>query len=286
MVRPNNLKRQEFMGVRGKVANFIENQRTVVFIAIIILLNAITLGLETSEAIMSSYADVLNTFDHIFISIFVIEILLKLFVYRLSFFRAGWNVFDFVIVAISLVPSGAGWSVVRSLRIFRVLRLMSIVPSMRRVIDALLHAIPGMTSIIAVLIIVFYVGAVLATKLFGMHGIEELDHLFGDIGASMYTLFQLMTLEGWADQIAAPTMVHFPWAGFYFIPFIIVTSFAVLNLFIGIIVDALHIAQNEDLEGETDEIKDVVLKDNKKLMAEIKSMRKEIRDIKKLVNEK
>ncbi|MDP7143348.1 MAG: ion transporter [Alphaproteobacteria bacterium] len=280
MVRPVCLENKVLPGWRGKLAAFAESQKTTNFIAAIIILNAITLGLETSDQVMASYGAFLHLTDQIFIGIFVVEMLVKILAYRLSFFRAGWNVFDFVIVAVSLLPANSGWSIVRALRIFRVLRLMSIVPQMRRVIDALLHAIPGMTSIIAVLMIVFYVGAVLATKLFGMHDIPELDALFGTVGASMFTLFQLMTLEGWADQIAQPTMEYFPWAGAYFIPFIVVTSFAVLNLFIGIIVDAMHIVQNEDLEGESDEIRDVVLKDNKKLMAEIKTLRKEIKDLK------
>jgi voltage-gated sodium channel len=182
--------------------------------------------------------------------IFTIELVLKLIVYRAQFFKSGWNWFDFIIVAISWAPTSGALSVLRAFRILRVLRLFSVVPQMRRVIGALGHSLPGMASVIGVLGIIFYVSAVLATKLFGQHPDANMQEWFGSIGASAYTLFQIMTLESWSMGIVRPTMELFPQSWLFFVPFIIITSFAVLNLFIGIIVDAMQVMHEEEGKPE------------------------------------
>ena len=242
MVRPANLETVEFTGLRGKVAKLVESNFFVNFIILVIIGNAVVLGMETSKSIGEDTLGLLHHLDHLALVIFTVELLLKFYVYRWSFFRQGWNIFDFVIVAIALVPATGELAVLRTLRILRVLRLLSVVPSMRRVIAALLHAIPGMASIMSVLLIIFYVGSVLTTKLFG----DDFEMLFGSIAKSMYTLFQLMTLEGWSAEVVKPVMEVYPYSWVFFIPFIIMTSFAVLNLFIGIIVDAMNMIH----EGE------------------------------------
>lgn len=238
--------------LRRKAAVFIESQFIVRLIIGLILLNAVTLGLETDKQIYAQYGSILYWVDKSLLSIFTVEILLKLFAYRWHFFKSGWNIFDFVIVAIAWVPASGSLSVLRAFRILRILRLLSVVPQMRRVISALGHSIPGMSSVIGVLILIFYVCAVLATKLFGQHPDPNMQEWFGSISASAYTLFQVMTLESWSMGIVRPTMALFPWSGVFFIPFIIVTSFAVLNLFIGIIVDAMQMVQGEDREKADD----------------------------------
>lgn len=240
---------------RRKVAVFIESKPIVRLIIGLILFNAITLGLETDKRIYADYGALLKVIDTSLLSIFSLEIALKLFAYRWHFFRSGWNVFDFLIVAIAWVPASGPLSVMRAFRILRILRLLSVVPQMRRVISALGHSIPGMSSVIGVLVLIFYVCAVLATKLFGHHPDANMQEWFGSIGASAYTLFQVMTLESWSMGIVRPTMELFPWSGVFFIPFIIVTSFAVLNLFIGIIVDAMQMAQLESRSKDKQELK-------------------------------
>lgn len=225
------------------------------FITAVILINAITLGLETSDRMVEKFGPTLYLLDKIALNIFILEIAIKLFAYRLSFFKRGWNVFDFIIVAISLIPAVGSLSVLRALRVLRVLRLISVVPEMRRVINALLSSIPGMTSIIAVLGIIFYVSAVLTTKLFSGHPDAAISERFDTIPSSLYSLFQLMTLEGWSDDIVAPVMEAYPYSGLFFFPFIIITSFAVLNLFIGVIVDAIGIMKEEEEQKELDIIK-------------------------------
>lgn len=241
--------------LRRKAAVFIESQSVVRFIIGLILINAITLGLETDKDISAQFGAQLYVFDKVMLSIFTVEIGLKLFAYRWHFFKSGWNVFDFLIVAIAWVPASGPLSVLRAFRILRILRLLSVVPQMRRVISALGHSIPGMSSVIGVLVLIFYVCAVLATKLFGQHPDPNMQEWFGTIGASGYTLFQIMTLESWSMGIVRPTLEIFPWAGLFFIPFIIITSFAVLNLFIGIIVDAMQMAQLETRSKDKEDIK-------------------------------
>ncbi|MEM7680199.1 MAG: ion transporter [Pseudomonadota bacterium] len=253
---------------RQKLIDFCEHPYFFGFITTVILINAVTLGLDTSETMVAKYGPTLHLLDEIALSIFVVEILIKLYAFRLSFFKKGWYVFDFIIVAISLIPAVGPLSVLRALRVLRVLRLVSVVPEMRRVITALLSAIPGMASIMAVIGIIFYVSAVLATKLFGGHPLPEIAERFDDLGASLYTLFQIMTLEGWSDDIVRPVMEVYPLAWLFFIPFIIVASFAVLNLFIGVIVDAIGIMNEEE---------------DKK---EIRAIQKDLRDIKKILKTK
>lgn len=249
MVRPNRLKDEKLKGYRGRAAAVAENPAFVRFITVLILLNAVTLGIEADPSLLPGYGALFHSFDIIVISIFVIELLLKLYAYRLDFFRVGWNVFDFIIVAISLVPQGSGVAILRAFRVFRIFRLITVVPQMRNVIGALFHAIPGMASIIGILFVIVYVAAVLTMQLFGQGNDPVMQGYFGSMGDSLYTMFQLMTLEDWTD-IANTTMSHHPWAWMFFVTYIIVTSFAVLNLFIGIIVDALHLVKEQDIKEE------------------------------------
>ena len=196
----------------------------------LILVNAVLLGLETS------HSGTVTSLDRAILAIFVVEIAARLFVYRAAFWRDPWSIFDFAVVAIALVPSAAPFAVLRALRVLRVLRLLTIVPSMRRVVGALLAAIPGLGSIMLVLAILYYVFAVIATSLFS----AAYPEWFGTIGRSLYTLFQIMTLESWSMGIARPVMENFPYAWAFFVPFILIATFTMLNLFIGIIVNAMQ----------------------------------------------
>lgn len=249
MVRPAELEHQVLPGAREKVAAIVEHKYVLRFITALIIINAVTLGMETSQSLMAKYGGWFHVFDVLVVTIFAVEILLKLYAYRLPFFKVGWNVFDFIIVAISLIPHAEGLAILRSLRILRLLRLITLVPQMRNVVGALFHAIPGMASVIGILFVIMYVFSVLGSQFFGTHESAALQGYFGDVNHSMYTMFQLMTLDDWTD-VANETMVYYPWSWAYFVPFIILTSFAVLNLFIGIIVDALNIVKEQDLKKE------------------------------------
>lgn len=233
--------------LREKVAAFVESKGFVSFITVLIIFNAVTLGLETDNDIAARYGKFLHAIDVIVLGVFCIELLLKFYAYGGRFFRSGWNVFDFLIVAISLLPTHGAFAILRALRVLRVLRLLSVVPQMRRVISALAYSLPGMGAVISVLLVIFYVASVLANNFFENHPDPVMQEYFGTIGAAAFTLFEVMTLENWADGIVRPLMTIYPWAWAFFLPFIIVTSFAVLNLFIGIIVDAMgHVTGDEN----------------------------------------
>lgn len=139
-------------------------------------------------------------------------------------------------MAIALTPGAGVWAVLRSLRVLRVLRLLTAIPSLRKVVAAFIHSIPGLSGVMAVMAIFFYTTGVLATRLFG----ESHPQWFGSLGASLYTLFQVMTLESWSMGIVRPVMETHPWAFAFFVPFIIIATFTILNLFIGIIVSTMQ----------------------------------------------
>ncbi len=217
------------------------------FIIVLIIINAVILGLETSPRIMDQIGPALITANRLILAVFVIELLLKLAAFGPRFFRSGWNIFDFLIVSISLVPATGSMEILRALRILRVLRLLSQVPKLRVIIESLLRALPGMGWTALLLVLVFYVFAVMGTKLFS----EDFPELWGNLALSLFSLFQVMTLESWSTGVARPMMEVYPWIWLYFVPFILVSSFMVLNLFIAIIVTAtqsIHADEEEEIK--------------------------------------
>lgn len=170
----------EDSGLRARIGRFVDRPMVQNFILGVILFNAVILGLETSKTAMEAAGPILLTLDAICLAIFVVELALKLFARGTSFFRDGWNIFDFIIVAISLIPASQGLSVLRAMRILRLLRVLSVTPSLRRVVEGLMNALPGMGSVFVLMGIIFYIGAVMATKLFG----ASFPEWFGTIGRS------------------------------------------------------------------------------------------------------
>jgi voltage-gated sodium channel len=223
-------------GVRRRLGVWLEGQRVQWAVMAVILANAVILGIQTTRWGTGQAAAVLGVLDSLCLAVFVVELGLKLYAHGLGFFRSGWNVFDLGVVTIALLPAAGAFAVLRALRVLRVLRLVSAVPRMRFVVEALVGAIPGLASIGALLSLVFYVGAVMATALFG----ESHPQWFGSIGASAYSLFQIMTLESWSMGIVRPVMEIHPWAWAFFVPFILVAAFTVLNLFMAVIVDSMQ----------------------------------------------
>ena len=227
----------------------------------IILLNAVTLGMETSPIIMEKYGKILSLVDNVCLTIFVIELILKLFAVGLRFFKDPWNLFDFFVISISLAPISEGFSVLRALRILRVLRALSFAPRLRRTIEGFVSALPGMSSVIILMAIIFYIGAVIATKLFA----SEFPIWFGSIGKSLYSLFQIMTLESWSMGIVRPVMEVYPYAWMFFVPFILITSFAVVNVLVGLIVNSMHDAHSEEAIEATGTYRDDVINQLKEI---------------------
>lgn len=255
-------------GARDRVRGFIESRRFEKAMITLIVVNAVTLGLETSPQVVARFGDALYAFDRAILGIFVVELLARFYVYRSRFFHDPWRVFDFVVVGIALVPAGGAFSVLRSLRVLRVLRLVSLVPSMRGVVGALLTALPGMASIVGLMALVLYVSAVMATKLFGA---VAPDH-FGHLGASMFTLFQVMTVEGWPD-IARGVMEQSPFAWVFFVIYLLIATFMVLNLFIAVVVNAMQSQVADDLKGEGEAQTRLIVDEMRALRLEIEALR-------------
>ncbi len=263
---------------RARVARLVASARFQQAIIALILLNAVTLGLETSDSVMAAMGGLLHAVDHALLLIFTAELALRLYAFRGRFLGDPWGIFDLLVVGIAWAPATGPLSVLRALRVLRVLRLMSIVPSLRNVVEAMLAALPGMGSIVLLMGLIFYVFAVMGTKLFG----DVMPEQFGDLGAALFTLFQLMTLDDWAN-IVKPAMEHHGWAMVYFLPFILIATFVVLNLFIGVIVESIQTLREQKTsvdartaQAATDAARSEAHLDARALLVEIRALRAEV----------
>ena len=270
----------EQLPLRAKLRSFLETDRVVNGIMTLIIFNAITLGIGTSDTAQEHVGGLLSIIDKTVLTIFVIELLLKLYAYGLSFFRNSWNIFDLFVVSVGLLPSTAGLSALRGLRVIRALRLLSVIPQMRAVVQALLDALPGMGAVIVMISIVFYVFGVMATIMYG----DAFDVWFGTLGRSLYSLFQIMTLESWSMGIVRPVMEVYPTAWAFFVPFIVITSFSVLNLFIGLLVNTMQSAVEDETEAEFEKLRTLVREETDQvdahvleLSAQVKALSEELR---------
>ena len=256
---------------REKVKQFVVKKSVQNFIIALIIFNSITIGMETSVVIMNSIGSTLLLIDKIILAIFVIEILLKLYAYGFGFFKSGWNIFDFSIVAIALLPASGSLAILRALRIFRSLRLIKNVPRLRFIVESLFHSLPSLLWIFVLLALVFYVFAVIGTKLFG----TAFPEWFGNIGASLFSLFQIMTLEGWAE-ISRSVMNVYPLSNIYFILFILLASYTTLNIFIAIVVNTMSEVQQKTSSESVEKIENFILDENEELKQDIRLLKEQI----------
>lgn len=228
---------------RASLDTWVHSSRVQNVIMAVIVINSVTIGLETAVHGTSPTARILHLLDHAALAIFVAEILIKLAAMGpRRFFSSGWNVFDFLVVAVALIPGAGPLSVLRTLRILRLLRVIKFMPSLRRVVEALIRSLPGISAIALLMLMIFYVAAVMSTAMFG----QAFPDWFGNLGRSLYTLFQVMTLESWSMGIVRPVMEHSPWAWAFFVPFILVSAFTMLNLFVAVIVDTMGQMDTDD----------------------------------------
>lgn len=213
----------------------------------LIVFNAILIGLETSKDVVARYDGWLSAGNDIILGVFIVEALLKIIAvaprFRL-YFANGWNLFDFSIIVLSFVPATGEFALVaRLFRILRVLRLISAVPQLRLIVATLVRSIPSMGHVILLMSVIFYIYAITGFHLFEKNDPEH----WGTLGASLLTLFQMVTLEGWVDVMDA-AMDAQPWAWIYFVTFIMVGTFVVLNLFIAVVINNLEQSKQEQLE--------------------------------------
>jgi voltage-gated sodium channel len=228
-----------------KLQHFVDSPITQNVIIWLIIINALIMGFETFPWYKNLLGTGTEIVDKFFVWIFLLEVVLKILAYRLSFFKSGWNNFDFFIVIISLIPGNSAFSAlraIRTLRIFRTTRLFGRIKNLRLIVGAMLHSLPKLGWLFLILAIFYYIFAVLSTSLFS----EIAPKQFGSLWASFYSLFSIMTMEGWQDTIDA---VNSPCARWIFIPFMLLTSYIFLNLVVGIIVAAMEeIVKQEKLE--------------------------------------
>jgi len=262
----------------NKIKEIIESSMFQNFIMSVIIINGIFMGLETSKDYVAEYGIIFELFDKIVITIFTIEIILRIYIHKLSFFKDGWSLFDFSIVAIAFFPSGGSFEVLRILRVLRLLRLVTVMPQMRKIVMALVGVMPGMGAIAGLLMLLFYVFAIMATNLYA----DTFPQWFGSLSASVYTLFQIMTLESWSMGIVRPVMEVHPYAWVFFVPYILIATFIMINLIIAVVVDAMSDLTKKEEEKVVDEVK--VLEDDN--MAEIKKLQEQVRELKELITQR
>lgn len=258
---------------RKRLADWLAQSRVERALIILIGINAVILGVETFPGVMARHGTWLHAIDLAILTVFVIEIALRIAAHGWRFFRDPWSLFDFFVVAIALVPASGPLAVLRTLRVLRVLRMLTLLPSMRRVVGGLVSAIPGLSSVVLLMGLIFYVSAVMATGLFG----ENFPQWFGHLGESGYTLFQVMTLESWSMGIARPVLEAHPLGWIFFVVFILVTSFTMLNLFIAVIIDA---TQSEASDASTRQVDE----QHERTRQEIMELRAEVRELSRLLS--
>ncbi len=257
------------MNYRQKIQQIIEHKFFQNFILCVIIFNAAIMGVGVEYP---NLHNITNCLDEICIVIFVVEIVLRIFVYRLDFVKSAWNIFDFIIVAVCLLPSNSVFSATRLFRTVRVLRLVTVIPKMRLVSLSLVRAIPAMVGIGVLLIIVFYIYAIITTELYA----KDFPQWFGGLGESLYSLFQIMTFESWSMGIVRPVMEVHPNAWVVFVSFILIAGYIILNLAIAVIIDSV----NEIKETESEERSDA---DKEEILAHIAQLNTEIADLKSML---
>jgi voltage-gated sodium channel len=236
------------------------------FIVAVILVNAVIIGLETSVDLIERFGGLLHLANDLVLWIFIVEAALKMTALGAGWYRyfaSGWNVFDFAVIVLSLVPaSGEFATVARLVRILRVLRLVSAMPKLRLLVATLMRCIPSMGHVLLLLSILFYIYGVMGYQFF--HAVDP--ERWGTLGAALLTLFQVVTLEGWAE-VMAKVMEQHPWAWVYFLTFVVIGTFVVINLFIAVVINSLEDAREQELEQLTSP------PDHAELMTELRNTR-------------
>lgn len=264
--------------VRKTLKSFIEHPQVNFVILFVIIINSIVLGMETSPIFTQRYGTLLQFVDFGFTLFFISELTIKIAAYGKDFFRSSWNLFDFFIIVFTALPFGGNISVLRAFRILRALRIMSLVPKLQLVIRGFFDSLWGLLSVGTVLILLLYVSAVLATILYG----KSFPQFFGSFSQSLFSMFQITTLEGWPDIVRNIMKVD-PYAWLFFIPFIIITTFSVFNLLIGIIVNSMQKVHEEDQEQTLAEIKEITQDEKLQLLNEFQNLSNKLEDIKKIL---
>ena len=234
--------------MQQKIRIWVESRGFEYLIVSVIILNAIILGLETDTAIMSNWGDLLHFGNRAILAIFILEAAVKIYAVapRLRlYFGSGWNLFDFTVVVLSLIPAAGEYAMIARLaRLLRVARLITAIPELRLIVATLVRSIPSMGNIILLMSVIFYIYAIA-----GYHLFHEADPVhWRNLGISLLTLFRVVTLEDWTDVMYSAMQAH-PWSWVYFVSFVVMGTFVVVNLFIAVVINNLEQAKQERLES-------------------------------------
>lgn len=249
-------------------------------ITFVIVFYALVLGFKTYDEAEAAYGTAFFAMDQIVTIIFLIEVILKMASEKrtLEYFKSGWNIFDFTIVVVSLIPmEQTDYALIaRVLRVFRVLRLFTARPELKKILDMLIKAIPSIVDIVLLMFIIFYIYAVAGSFLFA----EAKSGLWDNLLISLLTLFRVLTFEDWTD-VMYEAMEIYPWAWAYFVSFVIIAAFVFFNLFVAVIIDEMQKMNSEDVNNE-------IFEDSKKLdlvLKKLEQQEKEIKDLHKKLDE-
>jgi voltage-gated sodium channel len=227
------------------LARLVDSQRFQIFISAIIVMNAIVLGIETYVTQGTPAFELLAQVNEFFYVIFLIELILRMVSYfprPLNFFRSGWNIFDFIVIGAALVPAiRAQAEVLRLLRLARIVRLLRFLPNARMLIATMGKAIPSVLSMVVLVILILFIYGMVGFVLFG----EEIPKEWGNIGSAMMTLFILLTLENFPTYLDQAQEVS-PFASVFFLSYVLIAAFVVLNLVLGIVVGSMEEAREEE----------------------------------------
>lgn len=255
--------------LKDKLGYLMEHDDAHKFFSILIIINAIILGLETVPGISTGYGHILDIIDKFINCTFIAEIALRLIGNGPKFFKNGWNVFDFIVIGGTVFTFDPTFSAFRTLRILRLTEIMSLSKSMRVIVNAMIAIVPGMLHMAAVIALIFYIFALVGHDIFSVSNPD----LFGTLGASMMTLLLILLGDGIGDAIHA-TMQTYEFSYIFFILYAAVMSFTLLNLLFGIIVDAVQSAAENEVSTNTN-----TTDKNDKILAAISKIDKHIKNI-------
>lgn len=265
--------------MHARVIALVDNKWFERFIISVIVLSGILIGLETSRTLSQTHVSWIETAHAVILSIFVIEVILKLYACApdlKKYFRDGWNVFDFSIVVVALIPMTGQFAVIgRLLRLLRVARLISVLPELRLIVTTLIKTIPSMFHVVVLMLVLFYIYAVAGFNLFH----ETNPQFWGDLGTSMLTLFRIVTLEGWT-QVMYLDLANHTWAWMFYVSFIVIGTFIIINLFIALVLNNLDEVKEQKKAMERSQ------KTEAHILNNIVLIRKQLQEIEKEMHEK
>jgi len=243
-----------------KIVNHGLFEKTIISL---ILLNGVVLGLETSSQLVERYGAIMEMTSHVILIAFILEALMKIIAVAPQlgrYFGSGWNVFDFSVVVFSLLPSTGEFAMIARLaRLLRVMRLISTIPELRLIVTTLVRSLPGMMHVVLLMGVIFYIYAVAGFHLYNEHDPE----LWGTLGLSLLTLFRVVTLEDWTDVMYTAMEMN-PYSWIFFVSFVVMGTFVIINLFIAVVLNNLEEAKQESLlELQKPTNKDELLKELK-----------------------